>query len=233
MAHNLKGQTINGIFVKERDFSKPQGTGKSRYWICVCPVCKQDFSVRSNHLLGAKSIKMCAQCNSTKIKDLTNKKFGFLTVDKMIQTEKYKRTLCSCHCICGTSNFIVQANHLLAGEIKSCGCLISNGEEKISQLLIENHIKFEKQKIFNDCKDINYLRFDFYLPELNMVIEYNGIQHYKPIDFFGGQKQFLLTQKHDNIKKEYCINNNIQYLVISYKEDIKQVLIYNNIIKKR
>lgn len=233
MAHDLKGQIINGIYVKERDFSKPQGKGKSRYWICTCPICKKDFSVRSNHLLGEKAIKMCSSCSNTKIKDLTGQTFGLLTVNKMIPTEKYKRTLCSCDCICGTTNFIVQANHLVAGEIQSCGCLISTGEEKISNILKDNNVSFEKQKIFKECKDVNYLRFDFYLPEFNLAIEYNGIQHYFPIDFFGGQKKLLLTQKHDAIKKEYCKNNNIKYLTISYKENIEDVLMKNNIIKKR
>lgn len=54
-------------------------------------------------------------------------------------------------------------------------------------LLIENNIKFISEKRFNGCKNINELPFDFYLPNQNLLIEYDGIQHFKPINFFGGE----------------------------------------------
>lgn len=52
---------------------------------------------------------------------------------------------------------------------------MSKGENKIEQILQDNNIKFERQKTFNDCRNINLLRFDFYLPEFDLLIEYDGI----------------------------------------------------------
>jgi hypothetical protein len=85
--------------------------------------------------------------------------------------------------------------------------------------LIENNIKFKPQKSFPDCKYKYPLRFDFYLPEYNSCVEFNGLQHYEPIDFFGGDDGFKLSQIRDKIKKEYCDNNNIPLIIIRYDED--------------
>lgn len=160
-------------------------------------------------------------------------KYGHLTVDYMIPQEKYKRTLYSCTCDCGTTGIIVQANHLKNGKTKSCGCLKSYPEEQIATLLTNNKILFEREKKFSDLKYKNKLRFDFYLPDMNLVIEYNGKQHYEFIDYYGDEEDFKIAQLRDRIKQEYCTKNSINYLVIRYDEDIEEVLIANNIIMKR
>lgn len=69
----------------------------------------------------------------------------------------------------------------MSGKTQSCGCLVSKGEEKINFILQELKIKFNTQKTFNDCinpKTNTKLRFDFYLPDYNCCIEYDGKQHY-------------------------------------------------------
>lgn len=91
------------------------------------------------------------------------------------------------------------------------------GERIIFDILKNNNIKFEQQKKYDDCKNIRPLSFDFYLPEYNSCIEYNGIQHYKPIEHFGGEKSYKQQILNDEIKKEYCINNNITLIIIPYK----------------
>lgn len=92
----------------------------------------------------------------------------------------------------------------------------SNGEIKIEHFLEKNNIKFEKQKTFKDCKNSKVLRFDFYIPEYGICIEYNGIQHYKPIDRFGGNKRLKYQIINDNIKFDFCKNNNMEFIVIPY-----------------
>ncbi len=111
-------------------------------------------------------------------------------------------------------------------------CKQSRGENKIKNILDKLNIDYEIQKRFDDCKNILSLPFDFYLQDQNLLIEYNGIQHYKPIGYFGGEKTFKDNFKKDKIKVDYCKNNNINLLIISYKdfdqiEDIltKQLLI--------
>ena len=70
------------------------------------------------------------------------------------------------------------------------------------------------------------LRFDFYLPEYNTVIEYDGEQHFKPVERFGGEKAFKTVQLHDNTKTKYCEDNDIRLLRISYKDknNIQEIL---------
>ena len=77
------------------------------------------------------------------------------------------------------------------------------------------------------------LRLDFYIEYNNKkyVIEFDGEQHYRPIDFFGGNEDFELTQLRDAIKNEYCIKNNITMIRISNKKIAKDI-IYNHVIGK-
>lgn len=103
-------------------------------------------------------------------------------------------------------------------------CINSSGENFIRQFLIKNNISFIPQKRFNNCRYKNPLIFDFYLPELNTCIEYNGKQHYKCIEYFGGDNVLKLQQIKDKIKIEYCYKNNIPLLIIKYDEDIKEKL---------
>lgn len=111
--------------------------------------------------------------------------------------------------------------------IKGFGCRCyseSKGEKEICLLLDSYKVEYIKQKRFCDCRDIRQLSFDFYLPHLNAVIEYNGKQHYEPIEYFGGEDSFKIQQLHDKIKEDYCKNNNIDFLSIPYYADIKEEL---------
>jgi hypothetical protein len=101
------------------------------------------------------------------------------------------------------------------------GCKLCNGslmERLTAEWLQENKIKFTTQKCFKNCKNINQLRFDFYLPELNICIECQGEQHFKPIDFYGGEKAFQQLFKRDKIKKDFCKKENIKLLEILWTE---------------
>lgn len=92
----------------------------------------------------------------------------------------------------------------------------SVGENKIEEYLNDNNILFEREYRFDGCKDKISLPFDFYLPDYNMAIEYQGTQHYEPVDYFGGKENLEYVQKHDNIKSTYCEENAIYLLVIPY-----------------
>jgi len=95
----------------------------------------------------------------------------------------------------------------------------SKGERKVREFLEENNIKYSQEvKLFD-----NY-RFDFYLEDLNTVIEYDGKQHFEPVDYFGGLEGFLKTQERDKIKTEYCLENNIRIIRIAYFEEVEEIL---------
>lgn len=108
-------------------------------------------------------------------------------------------------------------------------CNDSKGEKTICKWLNNHYILYEPQMLFNDCKDKQSLPFDFYLPDLNICIEYDGIQHFEPIDFAGkgkewAKKQLEYIQRHDDIKNNYCANNNIKLLRIPYYANIEEEL---------
>lgn len=99
-------------------------------------------------------------------------------------------------------------------------CNESHGEKAISLYLTDNKIDFIPQYTFLDCKRIKLLPFDFYLKDYNACIEYDGEQHFRPIDYFGGKNGFEQRKINDSIKTRYCNDNNIPLLRIRYDQDI-------------
>ena len=96
------------------------------------------------------------------------------------------------------------------------------GEHIIFDILQEEGIDFETQKRYDDCRNIRALPFDFYLPKYNTCIEYNGVQHYRPVDYFGGEDSYKQQVKNDAIKREYCNKNGIGLITVPYKYDTKE-----------
>lgn len=94
--------------------------------------------------------------------------------------------------------------------------LMSVGEKRIAEYLKRKNIDFEYQKRYKDCRDINVLPFDFYLPKYNAIIEFDGYQHYYNVKQFGNSLEY--TQYHDKIKTQYCATKNINLLRIPYWE---------------
>ena len=99
-------------------------------------------------------------------------------------------------------------------------CNHSRGERLIFNWLQENEIDFIPQHTFSDLKHKSLLRCDFFVPGYNLGIEYNGVQHYKSIEHFGGMESLMDTQARDKTKEDYCLDNGIAFEVIKYDEDI-------------
>ena len=123
-----------------------------------------------------------------------------------------------CRCLKDGYEWESKAYHLLAGH--GCSkCKSSEGEKEIARVLRNNDIEYVIQHRFEDCRHKRPLPFDFYLPEHNSVIEYDGVQHFKPIDFFGGEEMFEYRVKMDEIKNNYCKAKGIEMLRIPYTEN--------------
>jgi hypothetical protein len=113
--------------------------------------------------------------------------------------------------------FLVSPNNFLRG--KGCPkCSSSQGERYIREWLIDRGIFFEEQKKFNGCRHKGQLSYDFYIPSLNLLIEFNGEQHFKPIKWFGGPKTYGDIKKRDAIKTKWAKDNNYQLLHIKYTD---------------
>lgn len=114
-------------------------------------------------------------------------------------------------------------------------CNESKGEKQITLWLEQNKMINIPQKRFSDCCDAKPLPFDFYIPDLNVCIEYQGEQHYRPVNFGGisdedAYKNFITTQHHDEIKRNYCMKNNIELICIPYWENTDEYLNKNLLI---
>ena len=209
--------TDGGVYVKNVVLGG--GAGKHKKWVCVCPICHKEFITQSNHLLLDK-ITCCSDCSRHKYNDLSGKKFTKLTVIQRVNNGYGVHYLCQCDC---GKTTIVDARNLNARTIKSCGCLTTSSLELNTKEILEAYnIKFEQQKTFPDCKDKSLLPFDFFLPDFNILIELQGEQHFRPIDFFGGEEKFYYTLSHDIYKEDFCKENGYKLIQIAYYEDIKK-----------
>lgn len=96
----------------------------------------------------------------------------------------------------------------------------SKGERAIANWLERHDIAFVKQKTFDDCRDQMVLRYDFYLPARNLLIEFDGQQHFQFVKkFHGTEERFLKCQERDKIKNEYAETSGIHLLRIKYSEE--------------
>lgn len=95
--------------------------------------------------------------------------------------------------------------------------MASKGEELIAKILTKSHIPFEQEKTFHDLKHGTY-RFDFYIADLNghqVVIEYNGAQHYQYVsNFYPSERWWRAALERDRRKISYCLANNIDIYII-------------------
>ena len=104
-------------------------------------------------------------------------------------------------------------------------CMSYKGEDKIAEVLNSMNLEFIHQHRIPECKNINPLPFDFYIPNKNILIEYDGEQHFELKHAFS-KEGFYATQKNDKIKDKFCLDNNIKLIRIPYWEfdNIEKIL---------
>jgi len=183
----------------------------------------------------------CPNCSKIiRIQKITKTTEQFIKDAKKIHGNKYDYSLvkytnksnkvkiiCKKHGI-----FEQEANSHLRGHGCST-CNDSKGEQNIKKYLKNNNLIYKEQQTFKGCKDKKLLRFDFFLLDYNLCVEYDGKQHFQPIDYYGGSKEFKQTQKRDNIKNNYCKENNIYLLRIKYTNLNNIETILNKEIKNK
>ena len=194
----------------------------------ICPIHGEQEMLPHHHIKGYG----CGKCGKEQInisngKQLTQEQFlnrisvlKGLSFNKTIYKNRRQNVIVTCNI---HGDYTTKAEVLLKG----CGCpkcKSSKGEDAIEVWLMLNDIKYEQQKKFEGCEYIKSLQFDFYLPEFNLCIEYDGKQHFQPIKFFGGIKAFKELIIKDEIKNRFCQENNISLLRISYRDNIIETL---------
>lgn len=117
----------------------------------------------------------------------------------------------------------------MAPEFRRTEESIINDEMRKSDLFGETEIHnfLRKYKIsFKERYRLNEVNFDFYLPSLRVCIEFDGRQHFEPIEKFGGVTTYERIKSNDKIKNEYCEEHYIELIRIKYDkiDDIYRIL---------
>lgn len=188
-----------------------------------CPKCKYENLSISFSLGKEEFIK--------KAREIHGDKYNYDLVEYKNKDTKVK-IICPTHGVFK----MTPRNHIHSMQ-KCPYCKSSHGEIKIQKTLedsnyVLNETYFREYK-FDDCKDKKSLPFDFYIPSKNLLIEYQGVQHYKITEWFGGKKNFLLQKHHDWVKRKYARDHNIELLTIPYWEfknieTILETTVYKN-----
>ena len=197
-----------------------------RIWLCKCD-CGNYTKVAVNNLISGNT-KSCGclhkeEISKKSMKDLTNQRFGKLVAIAPTEKRIDGRVIWKCKCDCGNYAYI-SSHHLINGDTESCGCISSKGEALLQNILQELHLTFKSQKTFNDCinpQTGKRLRFDFYLPDYNCCIEYDGEQHFsyaKTKNTWNNKQNFDQQLYRDNLKNDYCVNKNIKLIRIPYTD---------------
>jgi len=195
----------------------------------ICPKHGVFEQRPDDHLKGHGCIK-CSGKLKNNLNDIIKKSNdvhnNFYSYNKSIYINNSTKMIVTCPI---HGDFNVTPNNHISKKSGCPKCKESIGERKIRIFLEDNNIKYINQKRFKDCKYKLPLPFDFYLTDYNICIEYDGIQHFKSLKVFGGDKRLNEQKTKDKIKNEYCSNNNIELIRITYKDDINFQL---NKIKK-
>lgn len=213
--------------------------GRNRpHAICECE-CGTIKPVWVMNLINDRS-KDCgcgrkAMLRETRTKNLVGQRFGRLTVIELLEeSDKSNRRLYRCRCDCG-NEIITSSICLLGRHTSSCGCLVSYWNMYIDNFLTDNNIPHKPE--YPVIIDGHRYRFDFYLFQYNLFIEYDGIQHYEQMRFYGedkekNEKNLREIQERDKIKNKYCYDNNINLLRIPYWETKNIETIINNHLQR-
>lgn len=224
-ATDLTNQQFGDLIVIKRG----ENIGRFAGWICECQCCGSQLHIRSDLLKSGKATG-CGKNKKTKFKiDYAGKQFENYTVIKRLNN--------NWECLTDDGNIIYKTSTELARAKKYYNDSkkqkekkneniqfikklhkhikhMSEGEFIIMSLLLQNNLMFEMEKTFSDLKSEKngFYRFDFFVNN-NYIIEYDGEQHFKEIDFFNNLKEQISS---DNIKNQYCKNNNIPIIRIPY-----------------
>ena len=216
----------NNLYGNKYDYSLVSYVNRKTKVNIICNQCGTIFSQTPNeHINGHCG---CPICKTTNKRDLFAKtKDDFIKQAKEIHGNKYDyskvvyvnaRTKVLLTCPVHGEFYIRPYRHI--NEKRGCQhCKFSKGEDEITIYLKKHNITFETQyKVINEnlfCEQ-HFFLVDFFLKDYNTFIEYNGGQHYRPVELFGGIEKFKLQQERDMALRQYCKEHGIRLIEIPY-----------------
>ena len=220
---------LNEKFPDKYNCSKVSYVNNTTKVTMICKICGFEWQARPSNLLTGYGCPYCSgQFYNTErfIKEsseIHKDKYDYSITRYFKMREKVK-IICPAH---GMFEQIAE-NHLKGHGCKKC--IRSKGEGYIMSFLDKNKIYYEHNKSFKDLKDKKKLSYDFYIPSKNLLIEFNGNQHYEQrVEYHKTYHEFLVQKHHDWLKRKYARGNNIKLLTIPYWEfdNMKNILIEN------
>ena len=201
---------------------------------CKCKLDGYEWEATPNSLLSERGCPKCVGKYKTteefkqEMKEINN---NIEILGEYINSA----TKIKCKCKLDGYEFQMIPSNLLKGQ--GCPkCNESKGEKRVAKYLDSRNIKYEPQYKFNDCRSKDRLPFDFYIPSLNIAIEYDGEYHYMIITrgkndtYERAFNRFVGTKVRDTIKTIYCKENNIKLIRIPYWDfDRIEEILYNEI----
>lgn len=181
--------------------------------------------------LGCRNCSGMLIHDKERVESLLEDKYGteYILLSKTVKNNR--DTISIKHSVCGEVFPTRSTDILHGGKVcPICKPRGSKGELRIEKFLNTLNLKHVREFSFSDCRNINPLPFDFAIfgenNRVECLIEFDGKQHYEPVEFFGGEEGFKLTQLRDGIKDKYCKVNNIPLLRIPYykEDDIDEII---------
>ena len=233
-------QVANQIHNFKYDYSKVNYINTKHKINIICPIHGESLQYPNNHINGCGCPK-CARENSAKKHKMTTEQF--IEKAREIHGNKYdysktiygKNNRDSVEIICPIHGSFWQTPvHHINNKCGCPKCNRSHGETFLADYFDNNNIKYEENFIVSvpiEIRPTGIIKIDFYLPEYNTFVEYNGKQHYIMQKGFGGQLKFDKQVIRDEYLRKYCKENNINLIEIPYTEkDIKKFL-EENLVK--
>ena len=212
------------VIGKSEDFYVYPNGDKDFKWICKCD-CGNTTVTRGNILRNTRFNQSCGcwrKEESIIESDMLNKRFGKCVVlskaDRIYVNATATVDAWNCLCDCG-NKFVARGPQLRFGNLISCGCASkSKWEIWLSQYLDEHGYNYESQKFYSDLRGVGdgYLTYDFcvHIDKIDVLIECQGPQHYKPISVFGGEDAYKKQIVHDTLKRKYAYTHGIKLIEI-------------------
>lgn len=224
------GKRSGKLTVVSFDCYKTNANGeRTAYYWCQCD-CGSPLVSISGRKINDKHTKSCGCLHQESMyklnaKDITGIRFGKLVAcNQTDMRDASGGIIWECKCDCGNTHY-ASINTLQHGDVMSCGCLKSIGEFNIMTILNNHHIIYIHDRPYFDDLINDYgnkLRYDFILineyESPYRLIEFDGPQHDKQTNFFGGQEIFDRQKHHDDLKNQYALLHNIPLVRIPYSK---------------
>ncbi len=212
-----KAREVHG---NKYDYSKANYINNKKPVTIICPI-HGEFDQRPDaHIYRGLGCKKCGILVRADKRRLTIEEF----VERSRKVHGNKYVYSKVNYIDSTTDVIITCpehgdfpqnprNHLYGAGCPRCQAF--GLEEAVSKVLTENNIKFEFQKTFPWLKNKSLLFLDFYLPDYNIAIECQGLQHFQSVEYFGGEEGFRYRLGNDKIKLDLCNDHGIQVIYYS------------------